>query len=42
MSSLFSKYPNILKEQDFIALLRLVAELQSTCKDSIVMGYLCQ
>jgi len=42
MSALFSKYPNILKEQDFMPLLRVIADLQSTCKDSFVMGYLCQ
>jgi hypothetical protein len=31
-----------LKELDFTALVRLIAELQSTCKDAIIMGYLCQ
>ncbi|XP_069700137.1 serine-protein kinase ATM isoform X2 [Periplaneta americana] len=42
LTSLFSKYPNALKEEDFLPLLRQVAELLSTCKDPILMGYLCQ
>ncbi|KAJ9577915.1 hypothetical protein L9F63_025228, partial [Diploptera punctata] len=41
LSSLLSKYPCVLKLEEFSALLRQLAELQSSCKDSIVMGYLC-